>query len=262
MTVILPEHITFEFHPRTQNCALIIGVYNEGDKFTRQLAALQPYRSMVDIIISDGRSHDGATTPEALGDKVSSLLVNHDAQRGLSVQYRQALHYALEQGYSSVIMMDGNGKDGPDAIPLFLEKLHEGYDFIQGSRFLPGGHYENTPLDRVIGIRYVFNPIMWLACGFAYTDAMNGFKGCSAALLRNPRVQPFRSVFVRYSLQYYLNYRAPRLGLRVTEVPVSRVYPGDGSPYSKIGGLQGRFKILAELLRTITGGYNPRETGD
>jgi dolichol-phosphate mannosyltransferase len=248
MTSIPPLCDISEFHSGQAACALIIGVYNEGEKFTRQIASLQPYRAQVDIIIVDGGSADGASSAEALQGHVRTLIVNRDVQRGLSVQYRAALHYALEQGYEAVIMMDGNGKDGGKAIPGFIEKLRQGYDFVQGSRFLPGGHHANTPLDRVLGIRFVFTPIMHIASGFRYTDAMNGFKGCSRAFLSDPRVQPFRSVFVRYSLQYYLNYIAPRLGMRVVEIPVSRSYPSDGAPYSKIGGLWGRVKILAELF--------------
>lgn len=253
-----PRHERHEFHGRKNSYCLIVGVYNEGDKFTRQMAALQPYRDQVDIIIADGRSTDGASNAAALQDKVRTLLVNTDAQRGLSVQYRTALAYALDEGYDGVIMMDGNGKDGVDGVPRFVEKLKEGYDFIQGSRFAPGGHHENTPVDRVLGIRLVFNPIMHIACGFGYTDAMNGFKGCSRSMLLHPRVQPFRPVFERYSLQYYLNYIAPKLGLRICEIPVTRRYIIDSQPHSKIVGLRARLKILGELWNTVSGGYNVR----
>lgn len=253
----IPKTKNHEWHEKRAPYALIIGVYNEGEKFTRQLAALQPYRNLVDIIIADGGSSDGATAPETLADKVRTLLINEDSQRGLSVQYRAAISCALEAGYDGIIMMDGNGKDGADAIPRFIEKLRQGYDFVQGSRFLPGGTHENTPADRVFSIRFVFNPLMNAMSGFCYTDGINGFKAVSRKLLEDPRVQPLRRVFVRYSLQYYFNYIAPRLGFRVVEIPVSRKYPADNTPYSKIGGLPGRFKIMAELLATISGRYNP-----
>lgn len=254
----IPSSIAQEFHRKENAYALVIGVYNEGNKFTRQLEALQPYRNHVDIIIADGSSSDGATTPIALESKVRCLLINTDQQRGLSVQYRSALHYAITQGYEGVIMMDGNGKDGVDAIPRFVEKLQEGFDFIQGSRFMRGGFHENTPFVRVWGIRLVFNPIVMLATGYGYTDAMNGFKACSRAMLLHPKIQPFRSVFVRYGLQYFLNYSAPKLRLRLCEIPVSRVYIKDTVPHSKIVGYKAYFNILAELFTTVTGGFNPR----
>ena len=247
----------FEFHERKTAYALVIGVLNEGEKFTRQIEALQPYRHLVDIIIADGNSTDGASNKEALNSKIRTLLIHRGNPRGLSVQYRIALHYALVQGYDGVIMMDGNGKDGPEALEKFVEKLKEGYDFLQGSRFMPGGRHKNTPLDRILGIKLVFNPIMNIASGFWYTDAMNGFKGCSRTFLLDPRVQPFRDIFIRYNLQYYFNFIAPKLGLRVAEIPVSRSYIIGNLPHSKIVGVGSRLKILMELINTVTGRYKP-----
>lgn len=229
---------------------------NEGEKFRAQIERMQPYRDVADIIIADGASTDGASTPEALKDKVSALLVI--ASSGLSIQYRTAFQYALEGGYAGIITVDGNGKDGVDAIPQFIEKLKEGVDFVQGSRFLPGGKHENTPLIRQFGIRFIFNPLMWLFSGFFYTDGMNGFKAFSARLLQDVRVAALRDIFTGYSLQYYLCYRAPRLGFKVVEIPVARVYPRGDVP-TKIKGMGAYLKILHELALTLLGCYNPRE---
>ncbi|NBO18103.1 MAG: hypothetical protein EBV03_02555 [Proteobacteria bacterium] len=130
-------------------------------------------------------------------------------------------------------------------MPAFAAALDEGYDFLQGSRFMP--------------IRLVFNPLMRAASGFAYTDAINGFKGASRRLLEDPRLQPLRPVFVRYNLQYYLDYAAPRLGYRCREIPVSRHYqPASATPQSKISGPAAYLSILRELLCTVLGWYNPR----
>jgi glycosyltransferase involved in cell wall biosynthesis len=253
----VPPFALHSFAPRQCAYALVVGVYNEGEQFTRQLEALQPYRHLFDILIADGGSTDGATTATALGDKATALIINTSDQKGLSVQYRAALHYALKQEYTAVVMMDGNGKDGADALPRFAAALSEGYDFIQGSRFMPGGIHCNTPWLRLLGIRLLFTPLMRAATGFAYTDAINGFKACSRRYLTDPRLQPFRAVFVGYSLQYYLNYSAPRLHMRVTEVPVTRNYRKHVAVQSKIIGLRAWLKILRELMLTITGVYTP-----
>lgn len=245
------------FHPKASEFALVIGVLNEGDKFTRQLQALQPYRKQVDILIADGGSTDGATAYDNVREYARGLLINRDSERGLSVQYRAAIAYALQEGYVGIIMMDGNGKDGVEAIPEFIAALNEGMDFVQGSRFMKGGAHENTPLDRVLGIRCVFNPLMYLASGYRYSDAMNGYKAVSRAFLDHPEVQPLRPCFIRYSLQYYLNYMAPRIGVRIREIPVSRRYHKQAAPHSKIIGIRSRLSILRELLGTITGQYNP-----
>ncbi len=251
-----PAHTAQNFHDRKHNTALLIGVVNEGAQFTGQVEALQPYRGSIDIIIADGGSTDGSTA--SLAGKVRTLLVNTSGMRGLSVQYRIGLAYALEQGYDAIIMMDGNGKDGVSAIPRFLQALEAGADFVQGSRFLPGGEHINTPVIRVIGIRYIFNPIMYAASGYCYTDAMNGFKAVSRRFLEHPGLSPFRDIFLRYNLQYYLNYMAPRLGVQIREIPVSRSYRLHVRVQSKIVGARAWFSVLRELVGTVTGRYNLR----
>lgn len=258
MSLPSPPHSLYVFAPRQARYALLVGVWNEGEKFTRQLAALQPYRDRFDILIADGGSADGATHPDALRPHCRALLVHTGQPRGLSAQYRMGLAFALKEGYDGVVMMDGNGKDGPAALPAFADALDEGCDFLQGSRFMPGGSHAHTPAKRVLGIRFVFNPLMQLASGFPYTDAINGFKGVSRRLLEDARLQPLRPVFVRYNLQYYLDYAAPRLGYRCREIPVSRRYePATSAPQSKITTPAAYLSILRELLCTILGRYNP-----
>jgi dolichol-phosphate mannosyltransferase len=253
----IPSFDLHEFSPKATRYCIIVGVLNEGENFRKQIAAMQHYRNVVDIIIADGGSTDGATAPSFLQHNVRTLLIKTGKGR-LSAQYRMAFHYALEQGYEGIITVDGHNKDDMSGIPLFISALDEGYDMIQGSRFMKGGYEKNTPFDRLFAIRFVHSPLISIMCGFWYTDTMNGFKAFSARYLRDARVQPFRQVFDRYNLQYYLNYRAPKIGLKVIEVPVSRVYPADGTVPSKINGLKGRLHILLELFLTVVGGYNPK----
>ena len=106
-------------------------------------------------------------------------------------------------------------------------------------------------------MRLIFNPLMYIASGFAYTDAMNGFKACNRSFLEDSRIQPFRTIFVRYNLQYFFNYIAAKCNFRVIEVPVARIYIKDKLPHSKIVGYKAYFSILLELLNTITGRYTP-----
>jgi dolichol-phosphate mannosyltransferase len=245
------------FHERRCSYALLIGVYNENGFITRQVEKLQRYRGEVDILIADGGSSDGATSAANLRSSVRALLTND--KRGLSAQYRGAIEYALAEGYEGIIMMDGNGKDGVEALPHFIEKLKTGYDLVQGSRFMPGGLHRNTPIIRLLSIRCIFNPVMRLASGFSYTDGINGFKGCSRSFLLDSRVQPLRDVFVHYNLQYYLNYIAPKLKFKTMEIPVSRVYSSAVSGHTKIRGIGAYMAILGELASTVLGLYNPRQ---
>jgi hypothetical protein len=131
-------------------------------------------------------------------------------------------------------------------------------DFVQGSRYLPGGKAINTPLDRHIAVRCLHAPLISLSAGYHYTDTTNGFRAFSAKLLSDPRVAVFRDIFDTYNLHYYLAIRAARLGFAIKEIPVTRAYPEKGKTPTKISGMQGRLLILRQLLEAVFHRYDPK----
>lgn len=245
------------FAPRRSPYAVCVFVLNEGERIRRQLAKMAPHCAGVDVIVADGGSTDGGTDPTALADLgVNSLLVKRGPGK-LSAQMRMALAWSLRRGYEGVVVIDGNDKDGSEAIPRFVAALDAGYDHVQGSRFRPGGQAINTPPARYWGLRLLHAPLLGFAAGYPYTDTTNGFRAYSRRLLLDPRVAPFRDVFNAYELHYYLAIRAPRLGYRVCEVPVTRAYPTGGKVPTKIHGLRGNWQVLRTLLAACAGGFRP-----
>jgi len=254
------EPPVFEVHEfsgkKTRYCVVII-VFNEGDRLRDQLARMKVRADEADIIIADGRSTDGSTESGFLRkNKVRTLLVTDES--GLSTATRMGYAYAMEQNYDGVITIDGNGKDGVEAVSAHIVALDQGYDLVQGSRFIGGGYHKNTPLDRYLGIRFVMAPLLGIGGGFYYTDPTPTFRACSMRFLKDKRVQPLRAIFVRFNLHLYLNYRAAKLGFKVKEIAIRRVYPDDGTVPTKIHGFRTKFINLWEAVRTVLGAYNPR----
>ena len=69
---MIKEPAIYTFHPRrTRNCVMI-GVLNEGERFTRQLKRLTEFSCEADIIIADGGSTDGATGPESIAGQAQA----------------------------------------------------------------------------------------------------------------------------------------------------------------------------------------------
>ncbi len=170
-----------------------------------------------------------------------------------------AYAWCLDEGYAGIVTIDGNGKDNVTAIDTFVAKLDAGFDYIQGSRYLPGGAALNTPLDRKLAGRLIHAPLLSLAGRRWYTDTTNGFRAYSARYLADPRVAPFRAEFDRYALLFYLTARAGQLGLRTCEIPVERGYPAGQKPPTKIAGLRGRVDMMKELMGVVLGQYRPRK---
>jgi glycosyltransferase involved in cell wall biosynthesis len=252
----VPEFTFTEWDERRSSFALCVFVLNEGERIRTQLQRMQALTSQIDIVIADGGSSDGAIAPEVLARHgVRVLLTKHGPGR-LSAQMRMALAYAMERGYEGVVVMDGNNKDDPSAVPGFVQLLTAGYDHVQGSRYVPGGQAINTPRPRHLAVKYLHAPLLSLAAGFRYTDTTNGFRAYSRRLLLDERVAPFRAVFNGYELHYYLAIRAARLGFHVCETPVTRAYPPGKMP-TKIRGFRGNLQILRTLWRACRHHFDP-----
>ena len=245
---------------RQSQFMVLIPVINEGERILQQLAAMRAARLGLDVVVVDGGSTDGSTEPGRLERDldVTGLLVKTGPGK-LSAQLRLGMAWALSRGYDGVITIDGNGKDDCLAIPTFADALREGYDHLQGSRYIRGGVAENTPLDRELAVRFLHAPLISAAARYRYTDTTNGFRAYSRRFLLDPRVRPLRAVFATYNLHYYLAIRAARLGFRVAEIPVTRRYPAHGPLPSKIAGLRGKAHILAQTVHAALGTYDPRE---
>ncbi len=253
----IPAHKTVSLGARGTRYCVCVFVLNEGNRVRTQLKTMSRVAGMPDIIVADGGSTDGSLDVEYLRQVGVRTLLTKTGPGRLSAQMRMALAYALDEGYNGVIVIDGNNKDDPSAIPAFAQRLDEGYDHVQGSRYIAGGRGINTPLSRSIGVRMLHAPVLSVAARRRLTDTTNGFRAYSRKLLLDPRVAPFRSVFSTYELHYYLAVRAARLGFRTVEVPVTREYPAHGSTPTKIKGVRANLAILRMLMSAALHRYDP-----
>ena len=241
---------------------VVIPLINEGERIKSQLSKMAALKidGIADIILVDGGSTDGSLGLEFLQQNgVRGLLVKTGPGK-LSSQLRCAYAFALDQGYEGIVTIDGNDKDDPEAIPRFIEALKQGVDFVQASRFIAGGVAENTPKSRDFAIRFIHAPMLSLFSGFRWTDTTQGFRAYSRKMLLDPKIAPFRDVFMTYELLAYLSYRVPKLGYRCLELPTIRRYPKGDVP-TKISGFKGNLSLLQVLIQACFGEYNPQEIG-
>jgi dolichol-phosphate mannosyltransferase len=253
----VPDYEITEIFPKRTKYCVCIPVINEGGRIENQLLKMEKTNLLADIIIADGGSTDESIDADVLKSLgVRTLLVKKGPGK-LSAQLRMGFYYALvREGYQGVITVDGNDKDGIEAIPEFIKKLDEGYDFVQGSRFLPGGLAINTPITRLISIKLIHIPLTSFMAGFKYTDTTNGFRAHSRRLLLDTEIQIFRDIFETYELLLYLSVKAPRKGYKVTEIPVTRTYPKMSKTPTKISPFKGNIKILQILLEMFIHKYD------
>jgi len=253
----VPEFETLLWSGRQHPWCVVIPVINEGSRIKSLLVRMATLKieSFADIIIVDGGSTDGSLSLESLQENgVSGLLLKTGFGK-LSAQLRCAYAFALEHGYEGIVTIDGNNKDDPAAIPRFIEALQQGVDFVQASRFIPGGVAENTPTSRDFAIRFIHAPLLSLFSGFHWTDTTQGFRAYSRKLLIDQKLAVFRDIFLTYELLAYLSYRAPKLGYRCIELSSIRRYPKGEVP-TKISNFSGNWAVLKILLKTCIGRFD------
>ncbi len=255
----VPDYTMQAFAPKTANACLLIPIINEGARIIAELATAQAHGidALVDIILCDGGSTDGSMEPDRLASLGVNTLLTKTGAGKQGAQLRMGFYHAMEAGYEQIVTIDGNNKDSIEDVPLFLAKLTEGYDLIQGSRFVKGGVAENTPLVRFLAVRLIHAPVISLAARQWFTDTTNAYRGYSCKYLTHPEVQPLRDVFMGYELLAYLSVRATQLGLKGCEVPVRRSYPKTGKTPTKIHGMKGNNDLLRCLFGACLGKFNP-----
>jgi dolichol-phosphate mannosyltransferase len=196
------------------------------------------------IVVDDGSDDGGPDLAREAGARV----IVQGRRRGVGAAIRTGIEAARANGHGAVVVLAANGKDDPAEAPRLIDKLRAGYDYVQGSRFLPeGGASVHLPLGRGLMIRgYTF--LFRVLSGFPATDVTNGFRAYRLSLLDDPRIRIDQSWLDRYELEYYLQWKAIALGYRVVEVGVSKTYPKGGGNYSKIRRVRDWWSIVRPTL--------------
>lgn len=255
----VPKFECIEYAEKEKDYVVLIPIINERERIGKELkrACRNNVADHADIVICDGGSTDGCTEEKVLRKlKVNTLLVKKDVGKQ-GAQLRMGIWWALKRGYKGVITIDGNNKDSIEDVPHFIEKLKEGYDFVQGSRFIKGGKAINTPVIRFVSVRCIHAPIISLTAHQHFTDTTNAYRAYSAEYLKDERVQPLRDIFMSYELLAYLSVRATQIGRKACEIPVTRAYPKRGKTPTKISFLKGNSELMKILIENARGRYNP-----
>ena len=77
------------------------------------------------------------------------VLVWSPGNRCVVDAYFAGYRAAFEGGCEWILEMDGGYSHLPEQIPEFMDAMGRGYDYVGGSRYLPGGHHK-SPWNRVL----------------------------------------------------------------------------------------------------------------
>jgi len=191
-----------------------IPIYNEARHVAGVLTEVRKASPEI-LVIDDGSTDETATLLDAERD---IHRVTHPRNRGYGAAIASAFRYAVAHGYDVLVTMDCDGQHQPDRIPVLLEAIHD-CDIVSGSRYLRDFRQDTpAPTDRRF-INATITHEINARYGFDLTDAFCGFKAY--------RVESLTKLHITedgWGMPLQLWAQAAKLGLRVKEIGVPRVY--------------------------------------
>ena len=119
---------------------IIVPTYKEAESLPHlidRVAKLREERGFaIEMLIMDDDSRDGSAEIVRARPEAWVRMIVRTSDRGLSAAVLEGLRLARGE---FLVCMDADLSHPPEALPGMLAKLHEGADFVIGSRYVPGG---------------------------------------------------------------------------------------------------------------------------
>jgi dolichol-phosphate mannosyltransferase len=168
---------------------VVIPMYNEAhgaEKCVRAVCEVleqMPHRTAL-IVVNDGSQDETGEILERLKAEFQRLeIVTHSRNRGYGAGIQSGTERAAELESDYALFMDSDLTNHPRDLPLFVDKMLAGFDFIKASRYIPGGGMVGVPWWRMM-ISIAGNRLAGLLYGLPIRDCTNGFRAARVPILR------------------------------------------------------------------------------
>ena len=216
---------------------VIIPAYNEAGSIERVVDELISGFPQFDyVVVTDGPT-DGT---DEICKKRGYNTVFLPKNLGLTGCFANGMKYAADHGYDLAVQFDGDGQHRPEYIAPMAEKAAEGFDIVQGSRFLAAGSAEMGLL-RALGAWMIRRAIR-KKTGISMTDPTCGMRMYSKKIIREFAAR------ADMSPEPDTVVRLVREGAGYAEVPVKVVERTSGESYL---GIANAAKYMKRILSSI-----------
>ena len=199
-----------------------IPAYNEENNIAGIITKLKKITNSI-IVCDDGSSDMTADISRNLG----AIVIKHDKNRGYGAAINTIFQKAVEIESDILVTFDADGQHRIEDIPKLLTPIEKnGADIVIGSRFLK--NESDVPNYRKIGIKMITG-VTNASINQKLTDAQSGFRAYSKQVLAE--ISPSD---MGMGISTEILIKASSKGLKISEVPITILYPGDTSTHNPV----------------------------
>ena len=199
-----------------------IPAYNEESHIAGIIIKLKKVTDSI-IVCDDGSSDMTAEISRNLG----AIVISHDKNRGYGAAINTIFQKAVEIESDVLVTFDADGQHRIEDIPKLLIPIEKNrVDVVIGSRFLK--NESDVPNYRKIGIKMITG-VTNASINQKLTDAQSGFRAYSKQVLA--KISPSD---MGMGISTEILIKASSKGLKISEVPITILYPGDTSTHNPV----------------------------
>jgi glycosyltransferase involved in cell wall biosynthesis len=224
------------------DCSVVVPLYNEStvvqelyDRLTKTLTASGLNYEL--IFIDDGSSDNTLQILKTIASKDDKVLVV-ELRRNFGQTPALAAGFDVARG-QIIVSMDGDLQHLPEEIPLFLQKLNEGYDVVSGWR--------KNRVDNLVMRKIPSRAANWLASKISGVD-IHDFGTTFKAYRR----EIIEQLHLYGEMHRFIPALLSQSGAKIIEIPITNIVRPSGSSNYGIGRT---FRVAFDLitLRFILG---------
>ena len=249
---------------------VVLPAYNEADALPvllpRLAATLGERREDFRLVVVDDGSTDGSAAILAgLAARLPMDVVTHRINRGLGETERDAFEFVAERCRREdvIVRVEGDNTHDPEYLLALLDKIGEGFDVVNTSRFQPGGDQRGVGLYRA-AVSRLANLFMKVIFGIpGVWDYSCGFRAYKAWAIQDA-VRIFGNNFIQlkgmgFTSTLEMLVKLHCLGCRFAEVPFVLRYDRKKGPSKMVGNVTALgYIVMAVLYHWPVGGWRQR----
>tara|TARA_Y100000034_G_scaffold118895_1_gene160078 strand:+ start:2043 stop:2741 length:699 start_codon:yes stop_codon:yes gene_type:complete len=220
---------------------LIVPAYNEEKKIGNVVNKSKRLADKV-LVINDGSSDKTSNVAK----KAGAIVIDHPVNLGVGAAIRTGIEFGLKNNFEILTVIGGDDQFNPKEMSRMTEKIKQGYDFVQGSRYHKGGKMINIPTFRRITTK-LHALIFSLLVNKKVTDGTNGFRAFNSRIFKDKRINLNQKWLERYELEVYLYYKVLNLNYKYIEVPITMTWVKEKG-YTKMIPIVDWWRILRPLI--------------